>query len=176
MDEQNPLMKSLKNLHKSSSMGPLLELIDNGTKKKVKPPKAPKHMKMSYKENILMNIENLDMNRLRSRQPPQVDNKPLTIQHSPKKDNNLELKNSTKAMHRKRSFVDMKTDTCPLNLNFSKSKRLFKKNKIKKSLQKAVSVGKLNLLRNSENEINQDDSFNDFKVSINNHKLLIACK
>ena len=110
--EDDALLTSLKNLHKSSSFAPFLEILDSKKGNKVRPPKAPKPTKVNSKDNILMNIENLNINQLRSRQINSI-NKSNTIQHSPSKNTNLEIIKS--AVSRKTSFINSKKENNPIN-------------------------------------------------------------
>lgn len=105
--EDDALLTSLKNLHKSSSFAPFLEILDNKKGNKVRPPKVPKPTKLNSKDNLLMNIENLNLNQLRSRQTTNI-NKSNTIQHSPSQSTNLEVKKS--AVSRKTSYITSKKE------------------------------------------------------------------
>jgi hypothetical protein len=160
--DSQALLRSLKNTQKPSTMGPLLEILDNkgAHKKKVKPPKVPKQFKMNFKENIAMNLENLNVNQIRSRQIKNFEKKSITIQHSPTPSSNLEFKENT--MKRKSSFVGIKPEKHNFNLNFLKNKKGLKKFKSNSILHKTHSVRSVLSLHNSSTELRNDDSIREF--------------
>jgi len=139
-------------------MGPLLEIIDNKNKRKVRPPKVPKTFKASMKENII-NLENLSKNHKRSRQGSNFEKKSITIQHSPKTNQNLEFKD--RSMKRKSSYVSIKNDLNAINLNFLKNKKSLKQAKKKKSMNKNHSQNSLKMF-SSVADSKIDDSLIDF--------------
>lgn len=134
--DEKALLKNLKNTNKQSILTPLIEKIDKKEPKKVRPPKAPKQFKHSFKENILANIENLSLNKLRSRQSRELEKKSITITHSPK---NSDLEMQSECLKRKSSFVNIKKGLQDANLNLLKGRKSLKKTKIKNALYKTQS-------------------------------------
>lgn len=139
-------------------MSPLLEVIDKKEQKKYKPPKAPKKLKANIRDSLLENIENMSLNKLRSRQPKDLEKKSITIQHSPKI-SNLEMKKDV--MKRKSSFVNIKRELNTINLNFVKNRKS-KKLKGKNILHKTQSQQTLRTLYGSVGQPAPDDSLSEF--------------
>lgn len=157
--DEHLLLKSLKNTQKPSSLGPLLNILDNKVNRKVRPPKAPKQLKLSIKENLINGIENLHTNQLRSRQKTNLEKKSITITHSPNKESNLEFQKDS--MKRKSSFVNVKKELGNIQLKFANSKRIPAKVKPKSILHKTQSQQALNHLYSSVSDSKHDDSLSE---------------
>lgn len=109
-------------------MAQLLGVIDKSDKMKIRPPKAPKRLKMKIEDNLMMNIENINIHNSRSRQLKNLDKKSNTIEQAVSKTPNLEFKKDL--LKRKSSFANIKRDVGGMNFNFTRGKNSTKvKNK-----------------------------------------------